>query len=399
MSQEMEDPAIIHSRYALVGDSLELMENVELVIGKNLEILDISETTKVEKETTVLLPSFFNAHAHAGDYGLRGIKPNDLSILVGPEGLKVKYLTSLSDQRLRLNLENFNYESSILGIGGYNDFREGGVQGLTPYLESPLLKKKVKKAGYRTKITGFEGIEAKNSIEETLDYFLPFVQILGRPKDLEELDLVLDIGGLGIRDLYAYNMEDLFHMAKTVEKRDSHFQIHAGEDPKLTERSNIENGMGDIQFCAENLKPNAIVHGNHGTIEDYRALKEGNIGLILCPRSNIFTKTKLHPYDLIQKAGLSPLQIGIGSDNAMFHSPVMWKDIKAIFDNSSFSAREILQMATVGGANISGFKNWSLEKGNYFNGTKWLFHRSIDKDEIYTRMVFHGRNAAIMHLD
>ena len=395
----MDEIFTVTARFALLGNDLEVTENVELTIDSNLKIIEISETKTIEEESTVLMPSFYNAHAHAGDHGLRGIKSSDLASLVGPDGLKIHYLLSLSEQKLRLNLENYNYESSILGIGGYNDFREGGFQGILPYLESERLKRKVRKAGYKTKITGFESIAEARSLEFALNDLLPFIQILGRPNNLEELDLILDYGGLGVRDLYAYDIEDLFFMARTVQKKDAHFQIHAGEDPELTKKSKTENGMGDIQFCAENLRPNAIVHGNHGTMEDYVSLKENKIGLILCPRSNIFTKTKLHPFDLIKEAEIPPLQIGLGSDNAMFHSPVMWKEMKSVFDNSSFSPREILQMATIGGAEISGFTGWSIEKGNHFNGLKLMFPRSIDREEIYTRLVFQGRNVAIMHLD
>lgn len=393
----MADPISVHAKYALIGETLEIIENAEIVIGNDLKILEITESRKKIDETTVLMPAFFNAHAHAGDHGLRGVKSDSLEHLVGPDGLKVKYLNSLTDQKLRLNLENFNYESSILGIGGYNDFREGGFQGILPYIETPRLNKKVRKSGFRKRITGFENLQNRTFDLEDRNEILPFIQILGRPNRVEELDLVLDYGGLGVRDLYAYDLEDLFYMSRTVEKKDAHFQIHAGEDPELTRRSMVEHGMGDIQFCVENFKPNAIVHGNYGTIEDYSAIKENGTGLILCPRSNIFTKTKLHPYQLIGEAGLSPFQIGLGSDNAMFHSPSLWKEMKALYDNSHFSAKEILQMATIGGAKVSGFEGWEVKEGNYFNGNKWFFPRTFELPELYIRLIFQGRNAAIMH--
>ncbi len=390
---------VIRAKYGLMGTELEIMENIEITLDDEFRVVEISESHRDEKECTVLMPSFYNAHSHAGDFGLRGVKPSSLEELVGPTGLKVRYLNSISSHKLKQNLQQFNHESYILGVGGYNDFREGGYQGILPYLESNVLKKKLFKAPHHGQTSPFELWDKKNELlHQFLNNHQPIVQILGRPKTVEETNLVLTYGGLGIRDVRYFDEQDLITVCRLAAKKNRQIHIHAGEDPDLTDEWKTTHGESDIEWSVKNLDPDVIVHGNHGEESDFEFLLEKKIGLVLCPRSNIFTRTNLHPYKIIADLNYDPLLFGLGSDNAMFHPSNMWKEMKALFDNSKFSSKEILQIATIGGASISGVSNWEISEGNIFTGNKFLFTRDLDRKKLYTELIFKGRNAGIMHL-
>ncbi len=391
----------IKAKYALIGDDLNIMENVEIVVSDRLVILAIDEVSQPNGSETVVMPGLYNAHSHAGDYGLRGVKPDNLAKLVGPNGIKMKYLDSISEHRLRLNLEHFHHENYLFGARGYNDFREGGYQGLLPYVESEKLRKRLI-CGDGSKFEFFDDSRLENMTCESVDALFidrfPLIQILARPRTVEETPLLLNHGGIGFRDVRQYEPDDMIWIAKRAQSKLRQVHIHAGEDPQLTALWQDFHGVTDVEWSIRSLHANSIVHGNHSTQDDLDLIKATNTGLILCPRSYEFTNTKPPDYAMLKKSDLSPLQMGLGSDNAMFHYPILWKEVKSVFDNSSFHSREILQMATVGGARTSGLTGWSIEKGNCFTGIKLFFPRPLNTENIYRSILFEGRNAGIMSL-
>ncbi|UCC20205.1 MAG: hypothetical protein JSV62_02665, partial [Promethearchaeota archaeon] len=64
----------IFSRYALIGENLDLRQNVNLEINQNGKIIDLSYEIVnknldllLNDSSTLLIPGFINSHVHIGD--------------------------------------------------------------------------------------------------------------------------------------------------------------------------------------------------------------------------------------------------------------------------------------------------------------------------------------------
>ncbi len=406
----------VQAKYALTGKSLEVLENVEVVINPKMEIIDIQELSFDIEEQSILIPGFYDSHVHAADYGLRGVPSGNLNETIGPLGKKMMYLNKLDAKKLKVNLLNTNREVNITGIRAYNDFREGGLNGSLAYLDHVQLAKKLvlgkappyvsslwEKYRHRLELLGDSTVgENGFDINTVIDNFVPSIQILGRPDNFEQVGELLTFSGLGIRDVRSYDLEVLLNIRKAADSVHRIFHIHAGEDPELTKAWEKETGESDVHWAINNLHPTAIIHGNLATEEDFKQMKQNEVGLVICLRSNAFTQTEFHEFNALAESGLPPQLIGLGTDNAMMHSISLWKEMKAFYDNASgFSARDILTMASLGGAKVSGFSRWGLVEGNDFTATKFFFPKlqlGSNLDLFYEDILLQGPRAGVLRL-
>ena len=259
----------------------------------------------------LIVTSFCNAHTHIGDTFIRSrdvTLPNNIEQLVAPpDGLKHRLLKEASEKEIKQGMNLALNEMTQAGIDFFCDFRENGINGA----------KTLKLMGKHAGITPI---------------------IYGRPENLdvdkkEILELIKIADGIGLSSISDWKTDNLEIIANYAKKHNTSLALHASE--RIRE---------DIDFILS-LEPTFLVHMTQGTKKDFEKIKQQNIPVVICPRSNAFFGYK-PPLQRMKKTGIELL---IGTDNAMLHSLKMQDEIHFIqkqFPNM-FSLESLLAMTTI----------------------------------------------------
>jgi len=257
----------------------------------------------------IIVPSFVNAHTHIGDSFIRNKNmelPKNIDELVAPpNGLKHKLLNETTEEELIQGMEESIEVMIKTGTNMFCDFREGGMLGVYQLIKA-------------------------------MELWPVSSVILSRPVnmkyDKKEVDLLLaDSDGIGISAISDWEYPELEKIAKHVKKKKKIFALHASEQ----KRENIDLIL--------NLKPDFLVHMIKADESALRRVKDNNIPIVVCPRSNSFYDLK-PDLDLMKKTGV---QILLGTDNAMLNMPDVLEEIRYMKKNyDTFSTIELLKMAT-----------------------------------------------------
>ena len=258
----------------------------------------------------IITPSFYNMHTHIGDTFIR-LKnvhlPHDIKKLVAPpDGLKHILLKSTTRNEIMEGMKQALHEMETSGICCFCDFRENGNQGIQ------LIKEAMK------------------------DWAIHSI-ILSRPKTLQynnkEIDLLLkNSDGIAISSMEEWQYEDLIEIVTMVKKKRKLFSLHVSERI----RENIEKVMS--------LTPDFVVHMTKASSLDLQIVKNHNIPIVICPRSNTFFHNS-PPLKKMKEIGNLLL---LGSDNGMLHPPNILDEIHHInhIAPNVFSTEELLEMVT-----------------------------------------------------
>jgi len=259
--------------------------------------------------TGLIVPSFVNAHTHIGDSFIRNKKidlPKDVEKLVAPpDGLKHKLLKEADENELIDGMEESINLMLKSGTKIFCDFREDGVFGVC------LLKTALQ-------IWNISSV------------------ILSRPDSLSycknEVDILLKGSeGIGLSSISDWEYSELQKIAEHTRKKKKIFAIHASE--------RIRENINQIL----DLKPDFLVHMIAASESDLITVKENNIPIVICPRSNQFYGLKTN-FDVMKKTGVN---IILGTDNAMLNSPSILDEIHFLKTKYNlFSNEELLKMST-----------------------------------------------------
>ncbi len=230
----------------------------------------------------VIVPPMVDGHTHCADSGLKAPKEISLCELVGPDGLKERYLKRSSPEKIACDMKCFSKLAHMNGIGDFIDFREGGVEG------SMLLRGSV-----------------------------PEAFILGRPSSLEfdpnELDEILryadGIQLSGINDVPASYSEAV---ADYTVRSGKMFAIHASEGS----REDIDSILA--------LSPSFVVHMASAERSDLVRCADEDVPIVTCPRSNIFFGLT-PPLAMMRECNNTVI---LGTDNAMICTPDMREEAR-----------------------------------------------------------------------
>lgn len=258
----------------------------------------------------IITPSFVNMHTHIGDAFIRNrnIKlPKDLMKLVAPpDGIKHQLLQQASDEEQIQGMKQALQTMKTNGINTFVDFRENGKKGIQL-------------------ITKALGDISLNSL------------ILSRPSnmyfDTKELDTILQISqGIGLSSIEDWDYQEISNIASYTKKKGKLFSIHVSE--RIRE---------DISKVVE-LQPDFIIHMTQGTKKDFQTIKNHQIPIVVCPRSNNFFGLK-PPLSSMKEVGNTLL---IGTDNAMLNQPNLVDEINQIRRDfpTLFTLEELLHMIT-----------------------------------------------------
>jgi len=195
------------------------------------------------------------------------------------------------------------------GTGAFIEFREGGVDGV-------------------------------KAITEVLDGFNTEGVILGR-ETIDAMELAHGFGASGAND------GEFSRERNATARAGKLFGIHAGE----VDSSDINPAL--------DLDPDFLVHMVHAESLHLERVEDSETPVVVCPRSNAATNVGLPDVREL----LDRTTVALGTDNVMMNSPSMFREMAFTELVSDVSARDVLRMATLNGADIAGLDCGVISEG------------------------------------
>ena len=236
----------------------------------------------------IVIPSPVNSHTHLGDsISVREPPPGPVAKLVRPpHGYKFRLLAGASPEAKLRALQGAFARMARDGIAAVVDFREEGVEGVR------LLRRAARGTSVRTVILG-------RPLRRPIDRF-----------ELAELLRVAD--GVGLSSALEETPETRSIVARACRARGKKYGLHASEARREEPDSYLRP------------RPDLLIHLAKATPDDLEAVRAARVSVAVCPRSNaLFGRQP----DLraMERVGLSVL---LGTDNAMFHAPSIWRELE-----------------------------------------------------------------------
>ncbi|MFX1311046.1 MAG: amidohydrolase family protein [Promethearchaeota archaeon] len=324
----------LFSNYGLIGENLDLKQNINLEIDQSGKILnlsydDIDKGVKVSPSHQILLmiPGFINSHIHIGDNFAKEIGFNkELAEVVAPPfGFKHKLLRQTPEDIKIKGIQNAMLEMLSNGITFFIDFREEGTEGVI------LLKK---------------------ALNNTPINFL----ILGRFMDESEIDSIFDLAdGVGLSNYKEITSTNKELVISAKEKFNKMIACHCAE--------NIHN-PGLIKRMFNDNLIDVIIHGTKLVKKDLENIIENGKALVLCPRCNGYFGVGFPPINEILKL---KIPVSLGTDNLMVNNTDLFEEMRYFYrifrvlcnynKEVQLSSKDLLKMVTINAA-----KNFNLEK-------------------------------------
>jgi cytosine/adenosine deaminase-related metal-dependent hydrolase len=294
---------------AFLGEYLELLP-ARIVVREGV-ITAIEELTRAPPQW--ICPAFFNAHTHVGDTLALDLPVSSRleDLVTPPDGLKHRILSSASRAVMVEGMRAALIRMLGSGTGGCADFREGGPEGVA------RLREAARDLPFATTIFGREGGER-------------------------------DAEGLGISSVR--DVSDAESLVARARKEGKRIALHAGE----------RDGLDVDQAIA--FRPDLLVHATHASRSQLRQCAEEGIPIAVCPRSNWtlgVTGGSSHP-PLRQMVELGCTLL-LGTDNAMFVSPDMFREMAFLSTIYHLPSPQILKAAVEGAEILSA--PWYIARG------------------------------------
>lgn len=310
----------------------------------------------------LIMPGFINAHTHIADSIGKDIAVDDddggLEKRVHPVfGIKKKILQKSTPDHLKAFIRNSAISMLKKGTVAFADFREGGAPGIE------LIKEATADLPIKKIILGrvehyYSDPSEKNQKTNTF-----------ASTEFSTAQHILNIGdGFGISGANENTdaAMEWYHNLITNQKSKKFCAIHAAESRETVEFSISKTGKTEIDRALEFLDPDILVHLTHASSNDIQMIAARKKGIVICPRSNGILGVGIPKVIMMQEYGCT---VGIGTDNVMLNSPDMFRELDYIWKASRameqkyITARDLLKMATVNGADILGLDSGCIEPG------------------------------------
>jgi cytosine/adenosine deaminase-related metal-dependent hydrolase len=256
---------------------------------------------RVRRVRGIVVPSPVNGHTHLGDAVATREPPNvPLADMVRPpDGYKFRLLrdtpASVKRRAMRAALEMMQRQ----GVAATIDFREEGVAG------ARLLRAAGRGLAVRTVLLG---------------------RPLRRPIAPRELAEILAISdGIGLSSVGEESVRARQLVADSCRSRGKRFALHASESIREPVDAYLRP------------RPDLLVHLAKATPDDLAQVASEGVAVVVCPRSNALFGRRP---DLAQfeRRGVRML---LGTDNAMFHSPSIWRELEFAYVTGRLVRRPI----------------------------------------------------------
>ncbi|MCI4336048.1 MAG: amidohydrolase family protein [Thermoplasmata archaeon] len=265
---------------------------------------------RVRRVPGIVVPRPVNGHTHLGDaVGSREPPNRPLAELVRPpHGVKFRLLAETPRPQKVAAMHSALRRMAVEGVAATLDFREEGVDGVR------ALRAAARGTGVRPVILG---------------------RPLARPIDPTELDQVLTVAdGVGLSAAREESEETLQVVARTCRGQHKFYALHASEE----ERERPESYLRP--------RPDLLVHLTQATDADVEQVVAEKVAVAVCPRSNALFGRRP---DLagFERQGVRLL---LGTDNAMFHSPSMWRELEFAYVSARLARRPVSPAYLAGAA-------------------------------------------------
>lgn len=249
----------------------------------------------------IVVPAPVNAHTHLGDaVSVREPPPGPVAELIQPpHGYKFRLLASASPaekvRAIRAALRRMERD----GVAATVDFREEGRPGVE------LLREAARGSSVRVLALG---------------------RPLARPVVRTELDQLLAVAdGVGLSSARDETDDTRRTVARACRAAGRKFGLHASEAVREKPERYLDP------------RPDLLVHLAKATVDDLAMVRDERVSVAVCPRSNaLFGRQP----DLgsMERLGLSVL---LGTDNAMFHAPSLWREMEFAYVASRLRRRPV----------------------------------------------------------
>ncbi|UJF15834.1 amidohydrolase [Jeotgalibaca sp. MA1X17-3] len=338
------------SGYILFEDQLILETGSMLDAPLDLDI------TVIDGEGAIALPGMVNTHTHIGMIPFRSLGDDT------PDRLT----------RFLFPLENACMTKELAYHSGKYAIAEMQLAGITTFLDMYYFEDELAKA---TDEMGSRAILGETILENACDVTEPFGGLA-----YSETFISKWIGHERITPAIAphapYTNTDssLKEASRIARKYDVPFTIHLSEMDFEMRKYADEHGKTPVAYLADLgvLDEKVIAaHGIFFTDEDIEILKNNKVAVAHCIGANTKSAKGVAPVQKMLEAGL---RLGLGTDGPssgntldLFTQMRMFANFHktTLKDRSAFPARDIVRLATIGGAEAIGLDHQigSLEKG------------------------------------
>src|SRR5919199_1914657 len=326
-------PQIIKNASLLLGKDLTFVNAGFIEIGKNGIIKsaragnyngnDNDCGNVIDAEGFLIIPGFINAHTHIGDsIGKDVAVDSGFNARIHPVfGVKKRILQKSKPEHLKTFIRSSAISMMRKGIVAFGDFREGGPHGIK------LLKEAIYDLSIKCVILG------------RVEYYID----LAKTVRSDNVAFGGEAGGQGRKK-----------NNKKMQSKKLLMAIHAAESQNSNDFSRSKMEVARIM---KYLKPDIIVHMTNATDDDISIVAKKRTRVIVCPRANGILGVGIPRIGKMLKYRCI---VGIGTDNVMLNSPDIFREMDYLWKVSRatepefITAREILKMATVNGAEILG---------------------------------------------
>lgn len=249
----------------------------------------------------IVVPRPVNGHTHLGDAAYEGEPPHQPleQIVAAPDGLKFRLLRDTPRTVKRRAMRDALRRMARGGVAAVIDFREEGIPGVQLWRQA-----------------------ARGLDLEALALGRP----LARPLDRRELSELLEIAdGVGLSSAREETREFRTAIGEACRARGKHFALHASESA----RESVDDYLRP--------RPDLLVHLTSATEEDLEQVAAQKVAVAVCPRSNALFGRR-PDLALHARLGLNTL---LGTDNAMFHAPSIWRELEFAYVSARLAGRPV----------------------------------------------------------
>ena len=258
-----------------------------------------SSRGRLRRTRGIVVPAPVNGHTHLGDaVSVREPPSGPVEELVAPpRSYKFQLLANAPRAAKVLAIRAALGRMVREGVAATLDFREEGTAGLQ------LLRA----AGRGLPIRTFA-----------------FGRPLGRPIEPQELAQVLGAAdGIGLSSARDEDGATRRAVARACRLAGKRYGLHASESVREPPESYLDP------------TPDLLVHLTKATPDDLEAVRDEDVAVAVCPRSNALF-ARQGDLRALERLGVRTL---LGTDNAMFHPPSVWSELQFAYTASRLLER------------------------------------------------------------
>ena len=256
---------------------------------------------RVRRLRGIVVPRPVNGHTHLGDAVATREPPHASlqEIVRPPDGYKFRLLSETPAAAKQAAMRRALRLMERQGVYATVDFREEGIEGARG------LREAARGVGVRTVLLG---------------------RPLARPLVRAELERLLRVSdGVGLSSVAEESEADRRTVARRCHLSGKFYALHASESV----REPVDTYLTP--------RPDLLVHLAKASSSDLEQVAAEKVAVAVCPRSNALfgRRPDLAEFD---RLGVPTL---LGTDNAMFHSPSIWRELEFAYVTGRLARRPV----------------------------------------------------------